>query len=141
MRTVILAVLSTLLATPALAADPIEGDWLVGVNKVNIAPCPSRPDRMCGLITWMKNPNDKAGRPVRDQNNPDPALRNRPIVGIAFIRDFRAVRPGRWSGGTIYDPNSGKTYDSKVRINPDGTLKVEGCILVICQAQVWRRPA
>jgi uncharacterized protein (DUF2147 family) len=136
------AAAAALIATPALAADPIEGDWMVGSGtRVRIAPCAARPERMCGLIAWLKNPNDKAGQPLRDSQNPDPKLRGRPIVGIAFIRDFRRAGPGHWTGGKIYDPNSGKTYDSKVRINGDGTLKVEGCVLVICQAQTWRRPA
>ena len=142
MRLAILAASAALAATPALAADPIEGDWMVGTTtRVKIAPCAARAERMCGVIAWMKNPNDKAGQPLRDTQNPDATLRNRPIVGIAFIRDFKRVAAGQWTGGKIYDPNSGKTYDSKVRLNPDGTLKVEGCVLVICQAQTWRRPA
>ena len=54
------------------------------------------------------------------------------------------VRPGEDQPalrvfGKIYDPNSGKTYDSKISVNTNGTLKVEGCILVICQAQTWKR--
>ena len=43
------------------------------------------------------------------------------------------------TGGKIYDPNSGKTYDSKIGVNANGTLKVEGCVLVVCQAQTWKR--
>ena len=59
--------------------------------------------------------------------------------------NVKRVRPGdyctltvRRPGGSIYDPQSGKTYDSKLSLNPDGTLKVEGCISIICQAQTWK---
>ena len=87
----------------------------------------------------MKAPLDRVtGKPQLDAKNPDPALRTRPIVGLQLIKDFKSAPGGKLSGGTIYDPQSGKTYASKLALNPDGTLKVEGCISIICQAQTWR---
>jgi uncharacterized protein (DUF2147 family) len=143
MRLAVLAAAAAILvAGPALAADPVEGDWMAGpTTKVHIAPCADAADRLCGVITWLKNPNDKTGQPSRDTANPDPMLRSRTIVGLPFIRDFHRVEAGRWTGGKIYDPESGKTYNSKMRVNPDGTLKLEGCVLMFCQAQTWRRPS
>lgn len=130
--------LLTACASPAFAADPVEGDWLTqtGSGKVRIAPCPPRPERLCGTLFWLRNPADAK---ATDVNNPDPALKKRPILGLPMIRDFKQAAPGRWTGGRIYDPNSGKTYDSKISVNPNGTLKVEGCIVVVCQAQTWKR--
>lgn len=129
------------LAPAAQAGDAVEGLWLVqaGNAKVRVAPCASDKAKMCGQIAWLKNPTDKAGQPLKDARNPDPAQRNRPIVGLLMIRDFKPAGPGRWTGGKIYDPNSGKTYGSKLTANADGTLKVEGCIAVVCQAQTWKR--
>jgi len=129
-----------LVAGQACAADPVEGDWMPDSGtKVHVAPCAAHPDQMCGTIVWLKNPNDKSGQPQRDTSNPDPTLRGRTLVGLPFIRDFHRAEPGRWTGGKIYDPDSGKTYDSKMQLGPDGTLKVSGCVLVFCQAQSWRR--
>ncbi|WP_293904006.1 DUF2147 domain-containing protein [Phenylobacterium sp.] len=124
-------------AAPAFAADLVEGEWLTqdGSAKVRIGPCAGRPDRMCGLISWFRDP---ANARARDTHNPDPKLQVRPLMGLLMIRDFKAAGAGRWTGGRIYDPGEGKTYDSKMRINPDGTLKVEGCILIVCQAQTWK---
>lgn len=124
-------------ASPALAADPVQGEWLTqdGTGKVRIAPCTARPERMCGAIFWLKNPADAK---ATDANNPNPALKTRLILGLPVIRDFKNAAPGRWTGGTIYDPNTGKTYDSKISVNGNGTLKVEGCVLMICQAQTWK---
>lgn len=135
---IIAAGLALASATPVLAADAVVGDWLTesGSGKVRIAPCPARPERMCGTLFWLRNPADAK---ATDNNNPDPALKKRPILGLPMIRDFKPAAPGRWTGGKIYDPNSGKTYDSKLSVNPNGTLKVEGCILVVCQAQTWRK--
>jgi uncharacterized protein (DUF2147 family) len=138
MRALILAAGLTLAAAPALAADPVEGEWLTqeATAKVRIGPCPGKADRMCGVISWLKNPADAK---ATDSKNPDPKLKTRTILGLPMIRDFKAAGPGRWAGGKIYDPGSGKTYDSKMSVSANGTLKVEGCVLMICQAQTWRR--
>ena len=136
MRTLTLAAALTLIAAPALAADPVEGEWLTpaGTAKVKIAPCAGQPGRMCGNISWLKTPAN-----ATDTNNPDAKLKTRPILGLPMLHGLKSSAPGKWSGGKIYDPQSGKTYDSKISVNPNGTLKVEGCIAVICQAQTWRR--
>lgn len=138
MRALVLALGLTLAAAPALAADPVEGDWLTqtGTGKVRIAPCAGKADRLCGAIFWLKNPADQK---ATDVNNPEAKLRSRPILGLPMLYGFKAAGPGRWTGGKIYDPQTGKTYDSKLSINPNGTLKVEGCVAVICQAQTWKR--
>ena len=136
MRSLALALGLTLAAAPALAADPVEGEWLTQDKggKVRIAPCPAKPDRMCGTTSWVKDPAK-----VLDVKNPDPALRTRPLLGQQVMRDFKPAAPGRWTGGKIYDPKTGKTYDSKLSADANGSLKVQGCILMICQAQTWTR--
>jgi uncharacterized protein (DUF2147 family) len=45
----------------------------------------------------------------------------------------------RWDEGRIYDPESGKSYRSVLKLNADGSLKVSGCIVVFCQSQRWTR--
>lgn len=142
MRSMLLAAACALtLAAPAWAADAVAGDWLVqnGEAKVKLGSCPGHADQLCGAIDWLKAPNDANGAPKRDVRNRDPALRARPIMGLTLISDFKRGQDGGWSGGRIYDPQSGKTYASKIHLNPDGTLKVEGCVMMVCQAQTWRR--
>lgn len=137
MRTIALAAVLALAAAPALAADPAEGEWFnqSGSAKIRIGPCSSQASKMCGAIVWLRPPNEKA----TDTNNPDPKLKTRPIHGMPMLWGFKPAAPGKWTGGKIYDPNSGKTYDSKFQVNGNGTLKVEGCIVVVCQAQTWKR--
>lgn len=124
-------------ASPAFGADPVEGLWLTesGTGKVRIGPCPTRPERMCGAISWLKDPADAK---ATDTNNPKPALKTRPILGLPMIRDFKAAAPGRWTSGKIYDPNTGKTYDSKISVNGNGTLKVEGYCRRSTTCWSWR---
>jgi uncharacterized protein (DUF2147 family) len=131
-----------LAAAPAVAfaADPVEGEWYTpgGAARVNIAPCPADPKRMCGTIIGLKHPKGD-GKPARDTENDDPALRNRPLIGMMLLRDLRQTAVGHWSAGKIYDPRSGKEYASKIVAKPDGHLKVEGCITIACQEQTWQR--
>jgi len=43
------------------------------------------------FVTWLWEPIDAEGRPMRDRHNPDPGLRGRPILGLALLEDFRRV--------------------------------------------------
>lgn len=123
-----------LMAGAAHASDPAEGEWLTtgGKGRVQISPCTNFPSRLCGKILWIyKNHTDA--------HNPDPRLRARAIVGIQFLSNFHNEGPGRWTGGTIYDPESGKTYNSLMSIRPSNVLEVKGCVLMFCQTQTWTR--
>ena len=127
-----LLTLSLLATLPAQAAQPITGRWATVEGKaiVQIGPCGKA---LCGRIEKIVKPTP--GRPKTDIKNPDPALRGKPLAGLALLTGF-ADAGDVWKG-SIYDPESGKTYNSKVSRNSDGTLKVQGCILMFCRTQTW----
>jgi uncharacterized protein (DUF2147 family) len=129
-------------AHPARAAgDPTFGDWLTEAKngKVRIGPCAGNPAEACGVLIWAVPPADAPPGPLHDAKNPDPALRARPLLGVAIISDFHRGADGQWTDGKIYEPDSGKTYKSKMAVAPDGTLKVSGCVMVLCKTQTWTR--
>ena len=119
-------------ASPVAAAAPITGKWLTAGKDsvVEIAPCGTK---LCGKIAKLMKPVE--GGPPTDRNNPDATLRARPLIGLPILIGF-GDNGADW-GGTIYDPRRGKTYRSVVAKNPDGTLKVQGCIAFFCQTQTW----
>ena len=41
-------------------------------------------------------------------------------------------------GGRIYNPRDGKTYKSKLELLDNGNIRVEGCILFICDGEDWQ---
>ena len=129
------------LLAPAMMAgpDPVSGEWLTedGAAKVAVAPCSYDPAKYCGAVTWLR---DTVHKPTHDVKNPDKALRGRPLVGLLVIRDMRNEGPGRWAGGKIYDAESGKTYAGKLKAISRNKLQVEGCVLMVCEAQTWTRP-
>lgn len=134
MKTALLA-LSLLLCTAAGAPD-VTGEW-VTQDKSGLVTISRCGDSVCGKIT--KALIEKPNYPKNDIHNPDPKLRSRPILGMTFLSGFKGAG-GEWTDGRIYDPESGKTYKSRLRLNGDGSLKVSGCVLVFCQSQRWTRP-
>jgi len=55
-----------------------------------------------------------------DNKNPIPALRNRTIVGATILNNLY-FKNGELSGGTIYNSDSGKTYEVKLLIDENNT--------------------
>lgn len=53
-----------------------------------------------------------------DNKNPNPSLRKRQLIGMDILNNL-TYNEGELSGGTIYNADSGKTYDVKVWIDPD----------------------
>jgi uncharacterized protein (DUF2147 family) len=69
------------------------------------------------------------------------ARKDKPINGMVIIEGVKkAANEEYWDGGTILDPNEGKSY--KVRLTPkDGgkTLEVRGFIAFFFRNQTWQR--
>src|SRR3954471_16035786 len=132
----ILSALPLLAIAGAAAAAPagVQGLWLTDDHKglVQIGPCGGS---LCGTIAKVADTSGAA--PKTDIHNPDPHLRGRAILGLPVLTGF--VGAGTYWKGRAYDPKSGKSYRSTIELNPDGSLKVSGCILFICQAQRWTR--
>lgn len=129
------ASLALLLLAAGEPAPSAQGNWLTEDRKgiVRIAPCGAQ---LCGTIARVLDRD--AARIGTDRNNPDPRLRGRPIVGLQVLSGF--TRSGRiWKGGRAYDPESGRSYRSTLALNPDGSLKVTGCVLFVCQSKRWTR--
>ena len=125
-----------MLAWPATApAAGLSGNWITQDRSaiVAIAPCGTK---LCGAIARILV--DKPGVPSTDVRNPDPALRSKPLVGLRILSGFTG-KDDRWDEGRIYDPQSGKSYRSKLRLNKDGSLNVSGCIAFLCKTQSWTR--
>lgn len=116
----------------AYNALDVYGAWLTQKQNsvVVISRCSEAP---CGEIVWIDAPDAET---LTDTENPDETLRDRPLLGLKMLYDFEA-RKDQWKKGRIYDPETGKTYGSRLRRLEDGTLQVKGCIGPICQTQIW----
>lgn len=79
-----------------------------------------------GKIVWLKDPNPD-GKPALDKENPDPKLKQRPLMGLSLLKGLK-YSGGIWKGGEIYDPKTGKTYSCEIKLNSDSVLEVRGYI-------------
>jgi uncharacterized protein (DUF2147 family) len=123
------------LSTAARAAPNVLGNWILEDRTavITIASCGRS---VCGRIS--KALVHKPGHPDTDVKNPDPALRKKPLIGLQILGGF-VPKGNRWESGRIYDPESGRSYRSRLGLNSDGSLKVSGCIVFFCQSQRWTR--
>ncbi len=64
---------------------------------------------------------------ITDKQNPDAKLRDRPLVGLAILNGL-SFEDGMWKGGTIYDPESGKTYSCQLKLKGKDVLEVKGFV-------------
>jgi len=130
-------VLLFLLAAATLcmaASDDIVGVWYDQTKdaKIDIFKCG---EKYCGKIVWLKVPNYPAdskegtpGTPKLDNNNPDPALKKMPRLGLQIVRDFQFVGDNLWKNGTVYDPKNGKTYSGKITLVSPKELDLRGYV-------------
>ena len=136
-RTALIPATWLLLAAAARAETPI-GLWETGESHIEIYNCG---DLLCGRIAELDEPLDAEGKPKTDENNPDPALRTRPILGMDLIAGFSRKSDTQWVKGRIYDPRDGKTYKCKMSLQKDGTLEVRGYVglSLFGKTVVWTR--
>jgi uncharacterized protein (DUF2147 family) len=133
MRIFVTAAVLIAVATPVQAATSITGRWFTD-NKdsiIEIAPCGTA---LCGRVARIIAPTPD-GKPAIDSNNPDPKLRNRPILGMTLLSGFRDS--GKEWSGQIYDPRAGRTYRSTMQRQANGTLKVKGCWGPFCRSVIF----
>jgi uncharacterized protein (DUF2147 family) len=137
----IIAIVATLLAAPpakAQAGGEVAGIWLTqaGDAKVRVSRCGGG---ICGVVVWLKDPiNPATGKPQIDDKNPNPALAQRPMIGLPLFSGMRAAGPNKWSG-QIYNADDGNSYASNISVAGPDTLKVEGCVGALCGGENWTR--
>lgn len=122
----------TAIAAPAAAQNAIDGTYVDsgGYVEITVERCG---DVRCGTISRIIR--RKAGGSDLDVHNDDPALRNRPILGLTLLQGLR-WDDGAWRG-EVYNPEDGGTYRTEVRSASGGGLEVKGCLAFICRTRVW----
>lgn len=92
-------------------ANKIEGTWYNDDKTSAIQIKKASDGKYYGKINWLDEPNEN-GKPKIDDDNPNPKLATRPIMGLTIVKKFKYdSKKKRWVDGTIYDPKNGKTYD------------------------------
>jgi uncharacterized protein (DUF2147 family) len=133
---VIFALCVVLAGFPAAAASPddIVGRWWSERRDVQVEIFRQN-EGYAGRIVWMKEPNYRAmdsrgmdGKPRIDRENPDPANRNRPLMGLVIMSDFRFTSGSEWDRGVIYDPLRGSFTRGVISLVSPDTMMVRAYI-------------
>jgi uncharacterized protein (DUF2147 family) len=120
-------------AAPALDAQELYGIWRHPDNGslIQIYSCPTG---ACGRVVRVGDPAR------RDVYNPDPALRNRPVLGVVIWRNGKKIGPHLWAG-SLYNTLDGGTYYGTLHATGKSTLVLSGCIfrVMLCDHRTWTR--
>jgi uncharacterized protein (DUF2147 family) len=131
-------ILATAAAGARAQTPDVTGVWTTGHGdaKIRIAPCGAA---LCGAIVWLAEPLDADERPKTDVNNPDPAKRRRPLVGLTILTGL-TPGGGTWRG-VIYNADDGRYYDVSVTRLDARRAGVRGCVLggLFCGGETWTK--
>ncbi len=136
-----LAVIAGIVLIPVAAfaeADAVVGRWYTEDDASQVQIYKVETDGQTtyhGKLVWFEDPvydadDPEAGVKLHDRHNPDTSKRHVPLLGLTMMSDFvYDADDDDWSGGTIYDPEKGKTYKCEMGMGEGGdTLDVRGYI-------------
>lgn len=118
--------------TTALAAQQnvnlIIGRWMSTENNLEVEVFKTG-NEFRARVVWFDNTDDKR-IPMNqrsDKKNPDQMLCSRKIIGMEGMNGLvYNAKDNEWQDGRIYDASTGKTWNAKISLAPDGCLKVRG---------------
>ena len=129
-------------------ADRIVGFFLSENSDAQIKIFKATNGKYYGQIVWLDDPLEDDGiGPNLDDKNPDKSLQSRPVLGLRILNGFTYdAEDKEWSDGTIYDPESGNTYDCYMWFEEENPnkLKIRGYLLgmrFLGRSSVWTKEA
>jgi uncharacterized protein (DUF2147 family) len=144
MKRVLMALVATFAMTAAFGAEPTPaGLWKTIDDSSKVEKSLVRITESGGVFTGrVEKILDPAAKPDAVCEECNGELKGKPVLGMTIIRGTKknAETEGLWDGGTILDPNNGKTYKLRLRPSEDGKkLEVRGYIgaPMFGRSQTW----
>ena len=125
MKKIFLCMIFMLAPLAAAFAQDVIGKWKLE-DGTAIVEVYQAGDVFNGKIVWLEKPTEADGSPAVDDQNPDPKLRTRQVIGLNMLNGLKKTG-SEYTGGTIYDPGNGKTYNCSMKVEGD-ILKVRGSL-------------
>ncbi|MCE2741315.1 MAG: DUF2147 domain-containing protein [Sphingobacteriales bacterium] len=137
---ILVSSLTFLASAQGVQSDDIVGLWETGSGKARVNIIKSG-NYFYGRIVWLKEPLNEEGKPKVDKNNPDESKRTTPLLGYRMLSSFEYKGDNLWEDGTIYDPESGSTYNCKITMDDKNTMNIRGFIGIAAfgRTDVWKR--
>lgn len=113
--------------------DDVLGDWVQAgdASVIRVYRCG---EAICGRIVKLADPTRL------DVQNPDPILRERPLVGVVIGKSFGKRGPTTWSG-KLYNLLDGRTYEGTLNMLDKNRFTIVGCLAnnLVCDARTFYR--
>jgi uncharacterized protein (DUF2147 family) len=119
------------------AKDNILGIWL-NEDKSTKIEIYKADDTYSGKIVWIAQLEKNPKFNPEDKNNPDPKLRNRPILGMDIITGLH-YSGENWVNGSIYAPKRGIYADCEVKLTSNSELTMLVSKSGFTKKQIWTR--
>lgn len=132
--------IAVLVFAGAANPDAIIGVWEAGGGKGHVQIFKQN-GKYYGKIIWLKSGSKEADGGIKvDKKNPNPAMRNKPIIGTLLLKDF-VYKNGEWTDGVIYDTSAGREYDAYIKMKDKNTLAVRGYVgfSLMGKTDIWTR--
>ena len=133
-----------LLFAPVFAqnADDITGIWW-NAEKTSKIKVELKDGKYIGTVVYIIPEKYVNGAPELDNKNPNPALKSRSRLNLQILNGLVYKADDKeWSGGLIYDPVSGKTYNCFVWLENKDTLQLKGFVAgirMLGRKSTWTR--
>lgn len=122
---------AALLASPAVAASPIEGQWTNPARSVTvrIAPCGRS---LCGRVV-SATPSAKAKAAAGGTPR---------LVGTELMSGLTPIGQGAWRG-QFFVPDRNLRAEGELHLSGARTIDIEGCAVpgILCKSQQWTKVA
>ena len=125
MKKIIISMVTMLAPLAAAFAQDVVGKWKLDDGSA-IVEVYKQGDAFNGKIVWLQDPTEPDGSPAVDKKNPDAKLRSRKLIGLNMLSGLKKSG-AEYTGGSIYDPGNGKTYNCSMKVEGD-VLKVRGSL-------------
>ena len=125
MKKIIISMVAMLAPLATAFAQDVVGKWKLDDGSA-IVEVYKQGDAFNGKIVWLQDPTEPDGSPAVDKKNPDAKLRSRKLIGLNMLSGLKKSG-AEYTGGSIYDPGNGKTYNCSMKVEGD-VLKVRGSL-------------
>jgi len=124
------------------SSEDITGIWWndIKTSKIKVE---KKDGKYIGTIVYIIPEKYVNGEPEKDTQNPDVKLKSRSRLNLQILSDL-VYNAGdkEWTGGKIYDPKSGKTYDCYAWLEGKETLQLKGFVAgirMLGRKSTWTR--
>lgn len=142
LRFVLFFLFSFCFSSTSWVANDISGVWVNADKDAHIKIYGSY-GKYYGHVVWMEQPNDSiTGKPQLDKLNKDTKLRSRAVMNLVVLKDLEFDADDQeWSGGTIYNPKSGSSYDVFCTMVDQKTIEMHFYLSLrsLGKTFLWRR--